>query len=379
MKRVCLLILFVLVSRNALANDQNNTLQLTLPPTIYAVPGVETSLYFDNIVLTQTPEDYRFQVDCPLGTTHAQRWMVTPTAEDVGQKTLQITVSDRDGQQLATASTQLQIVPRDAGAGEKRRLLIIGDSLTHATIYPNELHRLLSQDENPKVTFLGTHKPERANEGVAHEGYGGWTWQRFATKYEPNPDGTYRKRSSPFVYLGEDKKPILDVARFFREECDNDPPDFVIVMLGINDCFSAPPDDSQGIDDRIDLVFAQAETLLTAIQKAAPQAKIGICLTTPPNSRQAAFEANYQDRYTRWGWKRIQHHLVQRQLEQFGRQQDRNRFLIPTELDLDPVDGYPANNGVHPNETGYHQIARTMYAWLKWRLSENQSSTKGTP
>ena len=34
-------------------------LQLTLPPTLYATPGVEMNIYHDNIVLTQTPENYR--------------------------------------------------------------------------------------------------------------------------------------------------------------------------------------------------------------------------------------------------------------------------------------------------------------------------------
>ena len=38
---------------------------------------------------------------------------------------------------------------------------------------------------------------------------------------------------------------------------------------------------------------------------------------------------------------------------------------MPTELNLDPVDGYPNNNGVHPNPAGYAQIGGRFYAWLK--------------
>ena len=77
------------------------------------------------------------------------------------------------------------------------------DRLTHGTIYANEIARPLSLPGNPEWKMLGTHRPSRAEEGVAHEGYGGWTWGRFASHFEPNPDGTYRKRSSPFVYLGD--------------------------------------------------------------------------------------------------------------------------------------------------------------------------------
>ncbi|MCA9133501.1 MAG: hypothetical protein KDA45_10120, partial [Planctomycetales bacterium] len=41
---------------------QDNTLQFVLPTEFYAVPDVPMNVYFDNVVLTQTPEDYRFEV-----------------------------------------------------------------------------------------------------------------------------------------------------------------------------------------------------------------------------------------------------------------------------------------------------------------------------
>ena len=340
-------------------------LQLTLPPVIYAAADLESAIYFDNIVLTQSPDAYRFEVTCDLGNPEATCWTVTPAADSRGDHPVSVQVTDADGKVLDTANTILRVAAPDAGHEQGLRLLIVGDSLTHATAYPNELSRLFAQPGNPMLTMLGTHKPDRAAGGVAHEGYGGWTWQRFVNQYEPNPDGTYRKRSSPFVYLGADGKPSLDVPRYIAEECGGEPPDVVTFLLGINDCFSANPDDLRAIDSRIDDVFKHADTLLAAFSRAAPKAKLAICLTTPPNSRQEAFEANYQDRYTRWGWKRIQHRLVQRQIEHYPGRQAERIFIVPTELSLDPVDGYPTNNGVHPNEKGYRQIAASLYAWLK--------------
>ena len=344
------------------------SLKLTLPPEIYAVPGVETSIYYDNIVLTESPESYRFTMTCDIGQAEENRWAVIPEVADVGDHQLTVTVSDNNGAELGQSATTLRVVPRDAGAGRAIRLLIVGDSLTHATIYSNEIARLLSLPGNPSWQMLGTHKPSRAAEGVAHEGYGGWTWARFASHYEPNPDGTYRKRSSPFVYLDAGEKPVLDLNRYFDEECNGERPDFVTFLLGINDCFSADPDDPAATDARIDAMLVRADMLLTAFRKAAPNAALGICLTTPPNSRQEAFQANYGDRYRRWGWKRIQHRLVQRQIERFQNREKECLFLVPTQLNLDPVNGYPPNNGVHPNETGYKQIGASIYAWLKARL-----------
>jgi lysophospholipase L1-like esterase len=348
---------------------QGESPELTLPESFYAVPGVEMSVYFDNVVLTQNPRNNQFEVTCDIGQTDDRRWKVTPRKQHVGKHDFSLTVKDSAGRQLATASSTLHVVPADAGSTRSIRLLIVGDSLTHATVYPNEIARLLSRPGNPQWTMLGTHKTKQAETGVAHEGYGGWTWQRFASHYEPNPDGTYRKRSSPFVYPNGAEKPHLDVSRYVKEECDGKPPDFVIIMLGINDCFSAPPDDPQGIDSRIEAMFGHAKKLLKAIRQAAPRAEIGICLTTPPNSRESAFQANYQERYHRWGWKRIQHRLVQRQIEYFGSQQSKKQFLVPTELNLDPVAGYPDNNAVHPNTSGYRQIGASIFAWLKSRLA----------
>jgi lysophospholipase L1-like esterase len=357
------------------ADEKASALRLTLPAEMYAVVGVEMSVYFDNIVLAQTPEEFRFEFGCDVGTVEARRWRVLPTARDVGRHKLTVTVSDSAGKELEQATSILNVVPADAGVGRKVNILIVGDSLTHATAWPNEVARLLGNDGNPQWRMLGTHRPSSVAKGVAHEGYGGWTWQRFVSKYEPEPDGTYRKRSSPFVFLGEDDKPKLDVARYFDEHFDGERPDVVFFLLGINDCFGANPDDPKAIDARIDLMMNQADLLLADFRKAAPDADLAICVTTPPNARESGFEANYKGRYHRWGWKRIQHRLVERLLAKFERKSDvpsdvaQHFFVVPTQLNIDPVDGYPENNGVHPNGFGYRQIGVSVYSWLKWRLN----------
>jgi lysophospholipase L1-like esterase len=54
-------------------------------------------------------------------------------------------------------------------------------------------------------------------------------------------------------------------------------------------------------------------------------------------------------------------------LAQFSGREAENIHLVPTELNLDPLDGYPVNNGVHPNPTGYAQIGHSFYSWMKSR------------
>lgn len=356
-----------------------DSLQLTLPKAFYAVPGVETGIYFANIVQTEKLADYCFEVKCDLGKTTANRWAFTATKKNVGQHELTVTVKSSDGKVLESQSTQLIVVPADAGQGEKIRLLIIGDSLTNATLYPNEIARLLSLPGNPSWEMLGSYKPGSAAKGVAHEGYGGWTWQRFVAHYTVDEKGNRRhsvdaqgKRdrsgSSPFVYPSDDGKPELNVSKYFEKYCAGNRPDFIIIKLGINDCFSAPYENRAGLDAKIDGMFHQADILIAALRQAAPDAEIGICLTTPGNSRDEAFVANYKDRYPRQGWDIIQRYLVQRQLKYFSASKDSKLSIIPTELYLDITQGYPDNNAVHPNAKGYQQIGSAIYCWLKWKL-----------
>jgi len=347
-----------------------DSLRLLLPERMFAVAGVETNIYFDNIVLTQQPAAYKFEFASDLGSLQERRWTFTPTADQVGVHALAVTVRDEGGSVVGRGSTQLHVAPSQSDTATSIKILFVGDSLTHASAYPNEVARLLAQPGNPAWKMLGTHKPKGAAEGVVHEGYGGWTWQRFVSHYEPNPDGTYRKRSSPFVFLGDDGKPTLDVQRYFAESCGGERPDLVFFLLGINDCFSADPEDWQAIYKRIDDMLRHAETLLAAFHKAVPDAELAVCLTTPPNAREAGFEANYKGRYHRWGWKRIQHRLVERLISHFADRETSQLFIVPTQLNLDPLDGYPENNGVHPNGLGYRQIGASLHAWLKWRLAE---------
>ncbi len=347
--------------------DEARPFRLTLPPQIYAVPDVEMNVYFANTVLTAADQKVSVEVECPLGESDAMHWTLTAKPSDVGSVPLTLRVKDSNGAILESAAATVTIVPPQAGSDKKIKILIVGDSLTHASVYPNEVARLLATPGNPEWKMLGTHKPSGAAEGVAHEGYGGWTWAAFNTKYAA--DASKPGSSSPFVFADNDEKPALNVARYFDDRCQGERPDFIIVKLGINDCFGFNADDPTQLETQIDGVFVQAEKLLSEFRRAAPDAEIGVCLTTPGNSRDEAFVANYKDRYSRWGWRRIQHRLVERQLAHFGERTAEKIFLVPTELNLDVVDGYPTNNAVHPNAHGYQQIGKSIYSWIKWRLS----------
>lgn len=353
-------------------------LRLTIPRRCYAVAGQPLSILVDDVILTQASNDYRLHVSIEhdgtwgsVGVSEPRGWSFTPENSHVGTHPIRITLTGPGERQIDERMSALVVAPSDAGRDRQIALLIVGDSLTHASLYPNSLARLLTRDGNPQWKMLGTHRPSGAADGVFHEGYGGWTWDRFANHFVPDGDSKEPKlRGSPFVFADSNGKPQLNPAQYFDQRFNGQRPDTIVFLLGINDCFSAPPDHLPQIDERIDAVFLNAEKLLKAMRMAAPKADLVVCTTPPPNSRQGAFEANYKDRYTRWGWKRIQHRLVERQIKQFDGRDAEQIFLVPTELNVDPIEGYPENNGVHPNATGYQQIADSIYAWLKCRMAQ---------
>jgi lysophospholipase L1-like esterase len=366
------LLAFVTVSAHCEEGTETTSIRLTLPPTGYAVVGAEMNVHFDNIVLSEHPEDLSFVVTSDLGTTKTNRWTVTPTEAQAGRHSWQIEVL-KAGKSLAKKSMTWQVSAAKVKSPKDASLLIVGDSLTSATLYPNELSKRLGESGLSKSTFLGTHVPGNASPGVAHEGYGGWTWHRFVTHYSPDSDALGTKRISPFVFL-EGDRPKLDVPRYVRESLMGANPDFVVFFLGINDCFGADPSSVSKTDRRIDEMFHYADLLVRDFRAAVPKARIGICLTPPGNFRQSSFQIDYKDAYTRWGWKRIQHRVVERQLEKHGAEQTALAPLdiVPIELNLDPVDGFPDNNSVHPNAVGYTQIAASIHAWMMSRLTADE-------
>ena len=73
--------------------------------------------------------------------------------------------------------------------------------------------------------MLGTSKPSSAGPGVAHEGYGGWKWLDFLSKFDPKPPEVAagpmtRKSTSPFVFRDASGRGRLDIQRYRRIICD---------------------------------------------------------------------------------------------------------------------------------------------------------------
>ncbi len=354
-------------------------LRLILPPLIHAVVGVESNVYFDNVCLVINPRNYVFDVDCPLGRQQAERWTATPTDKQVGDHPLSITIRDQENAILAKASTVIHVVTANSGADKPLSLLCIGDSLTHASVYPQSILDSCQPAGNPKLQLIGSHWLGATAGPVRHEGYGGWTAERFATHFAPTArTGEYSKRGSPFLYSQTDGTPQLDFKRYCQDVNEGKTPDLVTIFLGPNDIFSYQDDT---IEEGIDKMLKHYDQLLDMVRTSSPATRIGVMLPVPPAATQDAFGSNYANGQTRWQYKRNQHRLLERMLQAHAKRADPLIDLIATSVNLDCEHNYPTdqsfanarsadkifrlNNGVHPSGTGYHQIGDSVYCWLK--------------
>ena len=370
-------------------------IRLLLPPRIYATPGIEMNVYFDNICLVANPLNYLFDVNCAKGSQQTERWTFVPTEEDVGQYPFVIEVRNETNAVIARAESVLQVAPKTAGAGLPISVLTIGDSLTHAAVYPAHLLELCKAEGNPKITLVG-HVPNEKTPDVRIEGYGGWTAHRFATFYKEGErrNGTedwktWNSSGSPFLYADGTGKPALDFPRYCREFNGGKAPDFVTFLLGCNDNFGA---NDETIEASIDTMFKYYDMLIEMVRQTRADTKIGMLLLVPPVGTQDGFGANYKCGQTRWQYKRNQQRVVERTMEKYGKREKENIFLIPSNVNLDCLHNYPSvnapwnsqtkaegrrlNNGVHPAPEGYRQIGDTIFCWIKAQLAAAPVSGK---
>ncbi|MBN2307560.1 MAG: hypothetical protein JXR94_01235 [Candidatus Hydrogenedentes bacterium] len=358
--------------------------RLAMPPTIYATPGVETNLYFDNVVLALYPANYAFDIASPRGVQQAERWTYTPDAEDTRSFHITLRVFDQANRLLAEGTSAVVVTPADAGVGESVSALLIGDSLTAASVYSQHLLDLCAAPGNPALALVGSRAPKSDAPANRHEGYGGWTAERFATHFTGTArTGGSRDCGSPFLYADEAGRPRLDLAQYYRDMNHGEPPDFVTILLGCNDVFTAI---DGNIEERIDAILDHMDALIEAIRAAGPGTRIGLMAPVPPAASQDAFGANYQSGQTRWQYKRNQHRLIERMAERYGDREAENLSLVPAYTNLDCAHNYPQHaapwnaraatsavrlhNGVHPAPEGYRQIGDSIFCWMKAQLAQ---------
>ncbi len=333
---------------------QNNGVQLTLPPQIYCNNISEMSIYFDNLIEVQNRGEYTFKITPDLGKKDSTKYTFHIHEKEAHNYKLNVAVFDKSGKKVAAESTTLYYTPLTKTPADTINILLTGNSLTNAGYFAARVKSLFTDTLNFPVKFLGTRK----NHGGIHEGYGGKTWKWFT-----------QNGKSPFVFNLAEGDTTLHFKHYF-ENVVNTSPDYVVVELGINDCFRADTSSVAAIDSTIDEMLKYTTVYLENLIEYKNDIQIGVCLVPAANSNASGFIANYGDKYTQSGWTKIQRRVNKRYIDFFKKNFNSNCSLIPLQINIDTYNAYPADNGVHPKPEGYYQFASTIFSWLFYKIEE---------
>ena len=363
--------------------------RLLIPERIYAVPGVESNVYFRNVTTVVNPANYVYDVDCAKGRNDLKRWRFTPKKEDVGTWKWKIRVLTEDGV-AAEAESELVVLPPDSGKGRSVSMLIVGASYISNGFIPARVTELMGKPGNPAFRTIGT----KGKETGRHEGYGGWRWESFLTRWgysgsKSKNDGMHPDRpvgfNRPFLFPDKDGKGVFDLKRYFQLNNGGKSPDAVSFQLGMNDVFSAT---DETIAERTRKSLESMEKLIGEFRKLQPAPEIFVCAGIPGAS-QDGFGKSYSCGQTSWQFRKNLHFYI-RALEKKSR--ELHFRLVPMYLGLDSENNYPEqkqpvnegnpktmvlqNNGIHPAKCGYYQMGDTLYCALKAWLNGNTNERK---
>lgn len=350
--------------------------ELVLPPKLYAMQRtkvdtepkidqtLETRIYPEHLLV----EDYKLyehDITCNRGQQRNRGFVWSATQNDpVGSYPLTWTLHDKQkGNQLAAASTAIQLAALNAKSGQTVKALVIGDSLVNAGFITQRLLDIAA-DDVMKVSLIGT----RGTGLNKHEGRGGWKIADYAgagqSNYKFTVSGVTTSpaiNSTTYTYSGRTflmqevsisggsgyvvasltsgSAPTLGASGILTkansgvgdatiafsdiEALPTNPfwntstsqldfanylsynslatPDYVFIQLGVNDVFGLTSD--QAVIDFTATAFAQLDSIIAAIKAAMPLAKIAV-VAPPVGANQDAFGTSYGCGQTAWRYRR---------------------------------------------------------------------------
>jgi lysophospholipase L1-like esterase len=327
-----------------------------MPDTIFSSKSKanwhEFNLYKD--AYSNLRPDYQVEFISTVGRSDNRQYRDTATV--TGNSTLTANIYDENLTLLKTKSCIFKKIDTVHVSQTGKIILCIGNSTTAGGNWVTELNSLLTKSGDV-LTFLGT-KGTAPNK---HLGISGATFATFV--------GT----SSRFYIGGR-----LDVKKYCLDSCSSAALDYVIIELGINDCFSA----TEQTTAQTAAIVTNALTLVTAIRNATygfPNCKILIGLTTICTTDADACAANYGSTMSPVIFEKNVRALHKALSAQFLNTS--KTLVVPVFYGVDRIYGYDYNtttkacarctqtithhtNMVHPTTVGFNQMADIFYSYL---------------
>ena len=380
-------------------------LKMMLPEVIYAVPGIESNIYFANVVDTANINAYAVEVKCARGTHGNKRWFWTPDKKDAGKSfDFELRLFNDYGRVL-TGKCKVVVAKEPADYKRSITLSLLAASGVNCG-YPLHLLNVMRQNGFVNYTPIGKHagwgKPV-VKGGIAHDGYGGFSWTSFlehwiyaeselpqaqneAEKEQMRllgvrniPKSQLYRMKSPLLKIVNGKK-VLDIPGWLKQINEGKAPDFIVIHLGANDMFGAMADTRLARQEK---ALKSARILLAELRKHAPRAIIGVC-TTYCGCDQDGFGANYKSFQSKYQYRRNIHGYNKALTDFVKSLNDPGISIIPLHQCIDPEGSYMKGrytvharskkvvlrdrNALHPGLEGGYQLGDAIYCWLRKQL-----------
>ncbi len=391
-----------------------------VPDRIYASVGHECNVYFANVFDSATPWAYAYEALCERGRHERHRWCWTPKKEDAGtSKQLVLRAIDDSG--LVAAVTTTVTVAELADKTKPVSMAILSASLVNCG-YPRKIFEDMRQNGFAMFKSVGTRDARKAAAGGKplpvegsrddipfHDGYGGWTFNSFLTRYEMSDDEISKVQSeaerqqllsmgvrlapeqawrlpmskSPFIRIENGKK-VLDVQMWLDKVNGGRPPEVIVITLGINGTFG--PRDEHELAKMVDeFQVPNAKELLALLRGACPNSVIG--LGTPyVGCSQDGFAENYGCLQSSVQFRHNVFYLARALMRFAAESGDARLFVMPVGMVIDPMESYPKRevpaharsmrkvwrdvNALHPSEDGGWQVADAIVSFILGHWSE---------
>ncbi len=337
----------------ALKEQTADHLDAYLPGRLYVAVGRTLELYNAQVAFSGNRQGYSFNWVCDIGRNLERKFAVTGEDKDLGEHTLTLTIYNDRLEPVWERETVLEVV--EDRIRENVHILNIGDSLSDSTPWYEEVTRL----SDGRVTFVGT----RGSKNAMHEGRSGFSICDYLTETD-------------YPYAGEGVHDFYNPAadRFdfsYYKETTGVHPDVVQIFLGKN---GMSLDSKPGIDWLKEMVDNIRETepdipiYLVQTIYMGDQNGIGRETDGKGNSALNGYYKTGEDEKVFLWTKAME--------EAFGEMEQ--VYLIPAALTFDSAYNFRAGiekvnarssrteavleEGMHPNEEGYLQIADGIFS-----------------
>ena len=315
-----------------------------LPSTgLSLIAGQEVTIYGDALINVPINNNLQVSYTSDIGTQSGNNIVINPAAKDIGDHTLKMTF--KNSGRLITTQTITMTVYAKAPAGTKK-ILLIGNSLISGgcTYFDTQIDKILS---NSTITFLGTNGTITKNEG-----HGGATWHRYVNNDQPVA------KPSPFFKAG-----VLNVPAYFTDNSIAKP-DYILISLGLNDLleFSAAGGDAIN-NEEITTILNRAKKLIDAFLAFDANLKIILQIPSLTGTTGVAWAID-------WGGSHDQDLFIENVhkywvsfINEFANGAYKSRVdcnYAPIFLNRTTGYGNVLNSGVHPEKSGYEQLAVGM-------------------